>query len=358
MEPIKSKHGINIKKMVVVLLGAGKYVKTRIGHELFNMKPNPIDEKFYGYCPDTPNMPINRFGARNADKSIDGILVVYAKKKEQGSDYEITGFAPNATVFREGQSGKGMCRTFRDKNGQEETSGYSVVSSTLYNLENKANKFTITKGKDTNPFRNQRIYAEQHPDLLKKIAAYCENIMDDKEMLDDDFGEQEEIQKAEPATRREIEGSAGRELSIANGRQGQSVRKIMGISKAALVAASFKCLANPGHETFFTNQGKQYMEGHHLIPCTLANAKYYKEKYGKNIDCFENIASLCPTCHRAVHFGDEQTRTKILTKLHALQETKLRSVGIPIMLEELLGLYGRFSQIASTRHTTPILAET
>ena len=147
IEPIKSGHKINIKKMVVVLLGAGKYVKDRIGHERFNMKRNPIDGKYYGYCPHTLNMPINRFGARNADKSIDGILAVYAKKKEQSSDYEIIGFAPNATVFRKGQSGKGMHRTFRDKNGQKETAGYSVVSSTLRNLEDEAIKLTIGRAR-------------------------------------------------------------------------------------------------------------------------------------------------------------------------------------------------------------------
>ena len=339
------KMTFDIDKMVVVFLWGGEYVKTRTGHEFFNMIPNPIDGKFYGYVPKKSNMPIHRFGAKSADKSADGILVVYVKKKEKSSDYEIIGFAPNATVFRERQSGKGMCRTFPDKNGQEEPFGYSVVSDTLYNLENQANKYTIPKDKDSNPFRNQRIYAKQHPDLLKEIAAYCEKIMEDKELLDDDFGEQEEIQKAEPATQREIEGSADRELSFATGGQGQSVRKSMGISKAALAAANFKCLVDSEHKTFLTNQGKPYMEGHHLIPCTPANAKYFKEKHGKNIDCFENIVSLCPTCHRAVHFGNEKTRTGIVTRLHAMQEKKLNKAKIPITLEELLVLYGKFSQI-------------
>jgi len=337
--PRRATSGIDINKMAVVLLWAGGYVKKRIGHELFNLTKNPIDGRFYGNCPETNNMPIHRFGAKNADKSIDGILVVYAQKKEKSGDYEIIGFAPSATVYREGQSGEGMSRTFPDTNGEDETSGYCVASDTLYDLQDRVNKFTIIKSKDSNPFRNQRIYADQHPELLRKIADYVEGIMEGKEILDNDLDDQDEIQRAEPATPKEIADAPDRPLAIVSGSQGKGVGKDSRYSKAALMQANFKCQVDESHETFKTRIGNWYMEGHHLIPCTLGNAEYFKDKYGKNIDCTANIISLCPTCHRAVHFGEEQTKITILTKLYAKQKEKLANAGIPITLEELIGLY-------------------
>ena len=36
---------------MVVDLGSGAYCKTNVGHELFNLKPNEVDGRFYGYLP-------------------------------------------------------------------------------------------------------------------------------------------------------------------------------------------------------------------------------------------------------------------------------------------------------------------
>lgn len=339
IEISKDESIIDINKMVVVALWIGKYNDERGGHELFNLTKNPIDGRFYGNCPETDNMPIQNFGAKSSDEYIDGITVVYATKKKNSSDYEIIAFAPDARVFAKGQSGAGLSRTFIDKIGKEETASYSVVSDTLYNFEDKANKFTIPKSKNKNPFRNQRIYADKHPVLMKDIANYIENILVGKEIMDDDIDEQDEIQRAEPTTQKEIEGSADRPLTIVNGAQGKKFGKDSKYSKAAIDMANYECQAD-GCKTFKNRKGNPYMEGHHLIPCTLTNAQYFKDKYNKNIDCVENIVCICPTCHRAIHFGDEPTRTEILKKLFTPKRAEaLKKVGIPITLEELLKLY-------------------
>lgn len=81
------------------------------------------------------------------------------------------------------------------------------------------------------------------------------------------------------------------------------------------------------------------MEGHHLIPCTAANASYYWEEYGVNIDCIENIVCLCPTCHRQIHYGAPDVKVELLKDLFERQKAKLKSVGIDIDFKTLKALY-------------------
>ena len=81
------------------------------------------------------------------------------------------------------------------------------------------------------------------------------------------------------------------------------------------------------------------MEGHHLIPCTYSNAKFYWEKHGINIDCENNIVSLCPTCHRQIHFGSKEEKKIIIQKLYKIKAQKLEEVGINLSLNDLMDLY-------------------
>ena len=81
------------------------------------------------------------------------------------------------------------------------------------------------------------------------------------------------------------------------------------------------------------------MEGHHLIPCTYTNAKYYWDNQGINIDCQANIVCLCPTCHRQIHYGSDNAKRTLIEKLYEESKDKLKSVGLTLTLEELLKLY-------------------
>ncbi|MDR0306529.1 MAG: hypothetical protein LBI42_06800 [Chitinispirillales bacterium] len=177
--------------------------------------------------------------------------------------------------------------------------------------------------------------------LNKEIPnpSYVANRLKSKNLLDDDFAEQEKIQQAKSATAKEIKNSANRSLSLGSGSQGETVSKNSNISKAAIEKANYTCLIDPNHNTFINTQSKPYMEGHHLIPCTVTNAKIFFDKYKKNIDCFENIVCICPTCHRAVHFGHENTKIEKIKIMYAKQAGKLENAGIPITEQELLELY-------------------
>ena len=185
------------KKMVVVDLYAGSYNKENIGHELFNLIKNPVDDNFYGYCPPRDGISVTKLGANNKDEYVDDVLVVYVTKKEKSNNREIIAFCLNARVFKTGQSGARLSRNFIDKNGKEIISTYSVKSDNLYNLKNRFNKFEIKINDYNNKmFRKQRFYGGTYLNLDEKVIAYIESILENKDLLDnDDSEEQEEIQK-------------------------------------------------------------------------------------------------------------------------------------------------------------------
>ena len=75
------------------------------------------------------------------------------------------------------------------------------------------------------------------------------------------------------------------------------------------------------------------MEAHHLIPMAA------QKDFSINLDRIENIVSICPICHSAIHLGDDATRLEILKKLYDAKEKELKSVGINITFGELFAKY-------------------
>ena len=105
------------------------------------------------------------------------------------------------------------------------------------------------------------------------------------------------------------------------------------ISKTALNLANYTCMGDHNHVTFTSKLGKQYMEAHHLIPMMA------QKDFSINIDRVENIVSICPICHSAIHLGDEATRLELLKKLYDIKEKELKSVGLNISFGELFSKY-------------------
>ena len=273
------------KRMMVIDMNSGSYVQARTGHELFNLEKNPIDGKFYGYCPPNDKIDIcTRFGAESRDGFVDDIMVVYVTKKKDSNNREIIGFIPSARIYGTKQSGKRLSRTFFDpKRKASEVASYSVESDVLIDLRHQTNKFEIEIAKyNSYMFRMQRYYGGGYPKLDKKIIAYIEGIF---ELSTDDIENQDEIQRSDPATIEELQSASDRGLTIVTGSQGNAVAKNARLSKAALEREGYICQINPGHKTFQTTRGVPYMEGHHLIPCTVANAEYFMNQSGKNHCC-------------------------------------------------------------------------
>lgn len=323
---------------IVVDLGSGSYWEHSTGHEVFNLYPNEVDGRFYGYLPPHDNPNIKRLGASATDDYVDGIMVIYVQKQPNSNNRKMIAFTDNAKVYAEKQCGSGLNR-FVFEGGKQVECTYTIESDYIYDLRTESNPFVFdVSGEDLLMFRKQRFYAGRRPKQEVKMLQWLINYVQRKDREEDnDLGFQKEIQEAE---NNEILSDASKqEPSYSNGTSGRKVVKKAYISKLALKQANFKCEFDNNHATFLTSKGIPYMEGHHLIPCTFANSENYWSKYGRNIDCVENIICLCPTCHRRIHLGSNDEKNAIIRILYQKQILSLNTAGIDISIEELLSLY-------------------
>lgn len=157
-----------------------------------------------------------------------------------------------------------------------------------------------------------------------------------------DAEEQEEFKEAKSYDNEsEIERSNNRrpELIEECGTR-KRFKKDQCLAKTAIKKAKYICefsrISSLKHPTFISSHGTKYLEAHHLIPM---KAQSDFEKLGINLDRLENMVALCPTCHRAVHYGTEQEKIKILKPLFEKRREKLESVGIYIDFDVLLKEY-------------------
>ena len=105
------------------------------------------------------------------------------------------------------------------------------------------------------------------------------------------------------------------------------------LAKTALMLAGFKCEHDPAHITFTSKNDTPFMEAHHLVPMTA------QVDFVVNLDRVENIISLCPNCHSAIHYGADSERKLLLTKLFNERREELESVGIDIDFNTLFSKY-------------------
>lgn len=110
------------------------------------------------------------------------------------------------------------------------------------------------------------------------------------------------------------------------------------LGKIAIKKAYYSCEKDYCHETFISKKThEKYMEAHHLVPVCFQKEMW--EKYHVNIDCVENLVSLCPTCHKAIHYGTKEVQRAMITALFAKCAPKYKAIGFNITLEEIFKLY-------------------
>ncbi len=110
------------------------------------------------------------------------------------------------------------------------------------------------------------------------------------------------------------------------------------IGKIAIQNANYKCENIEDHKTFTSNTTNMpFMEAHHLIPI-----RYQKEiwdRFRVNVDCIQNIVSLCPNCHRAIHYAVASEEIEIIKKSYMKKTEGLKKIGIDLSLDEILSFY-------------------
>lgn len=111
-------------------------------------------------------------------------------------------------------------------------------------------------------------------------------------------------------------------------------RKNAMIARQSMEVANYRCEYDPEHETFDTNNGKPYVEVHHLIPIKE------QDRFNFYLDNSANIVVLCPNCHKAIHMGSDEVKEKMLRKLFYPRAEKLESKGIELTFSQLKEMYG------------------
>jgi len=110
------------------------------------------------------------------------------------------------------------------------------------------------------------------------------------------------------------------------------------LKKKALERADYKCeledFCNCSSH-YFTNKknGKNYVELHHLIPREFSN------DFENSIEQIENYVSLCPRCHRFIHFAVDRERKMALHYLYSKRIGNLQLKGIGVEENQLKQYY-------------------
>lgn len=78
---------------------------------------------------------------------------------------------------------------------------------------------------------------------------------------------------------------------------------------------------------------KNYVEAHHFVPFSQ------QPNFAVSLDVEENIAVLCPNCHRMLHHGTRASKTAHLESIFRTREAALKARGIDLSLDKLLKMY-------------------
>lgn len=136
----------------------------------------------------------------------------------------------------------------------------------------------------------------------------------------------------------ELENAHNRPVRYSFNRGGRARRPDTDRRLLAAVARQrgYRCAVDPDHITFRSRSGAEnFVEGHHLIPLT-AQPLFP----GINLDCPENIVTLCPNCHSAIHYGDDDVRAGLARRLLDIYRDGLLAIGVDVeTLDTLMWTY-------------------
>lgn len=101
------------------------------------------------------------------------------------------------------------------------------------------------------------------------------------------------------------------------------------LCKQTIEMAGYCCEINEKHGSFIAESTKRpYMEGHHAVPMRL------QENFGVSLDVYANIVSLCPICHRQIHYGLNEDRVNLMGMIYEKRRERLVQSGIKLSEEE------------------------
>jgi len=117
------------------------------------------------------------------------------------------------------------------------------------------------------------------------------------------------------------------------------------LRNTALKIASHNCelatFKGEKHTTFLSrNNDKDYAEVHHLVPMhAQEDDTFIKDSKLISLDQIPNLIVLCPTCHRKIHYGQDQDVKLDLELLFEGRKESLRKHDLNIDMGQLLSFY-------------------
>lgn len=153
---------------------------------------------------------------------------------------------------------------------------------------------------------------------IQEMQASVDNdlvrvLIDEEEIGIDDY--QQKIEEQDDVMFEDTEEVAPRIATSTTERAQRNPK----IGKHAIARANYECEIDSSHTTFISQStNKQYMEAHHIIPMKFQD--YFWEHKNKNIDSVNNVVSLCPNCHRMIHFGCDTDVKNIMEILFELRK--------------------------------------
>jgi 5-methylcytosine-specific restriction enzyme A len=77
------------------------------------------------------------------------------------------------------------------------------------------------------------------------------------------------------------------------------------------------------------------MECHHIIPISSQ-----KDFPNKKLDNIFNLISLCPICHRRIHYASNNERFTIFQKMYKVREKDMKEKGFD--WETMVKIYNKY----------------
>ncbi len=116
--------------------------------------------------------------------------------------------------------------------------------------------------------------------------------------------------------------------------------------KKRMELSRYTCEYSESHKLFVARStGSRYVEVHHIIPLNFQD-----EFAGKKLDHINNLYSLCPYCHAAVHHAEGRVARKLLSKMY-----DDRSVGFHYGISKL-NLFQLYSVEEIVKEADPLLS--
>jgi len=131
-------------------------------------------------------------------------------------------------------------------------------------------------------------------------------------------------------------------------RKEKQIQRDPELAKKRMELSHYSCEYNDSHKLFIAKAtGCRYVEAHHIIP--LGFQEDFDQRR-KKLDNINNLYSLCPYCHAAVHHAEGRIARKLLSKMY-----DERSIGFHYGISKL-ELFQYYSVEEIVKNVDPVLS--